>query len=165
LHGQYQNRIIIPSYDSEGILNYFVGRDFYKSTMKYKNPPIQKDIIGFDLYVDWSEPIILCEGVFDAMAIKNNTIPLFGKTILPKLEKKIVEKRVKNIVIVLDDDAFKDSLKMIDKFLNMGIRVDFVKLKGKDPSDLGYKKMIHHLNESTEVNFKELMRMKIYGNR
>ena len=72
---------------------------------------------------------------------------------------------MKNIVIVLDDDAFKDSLKMIDKFLNMGIEVDFVKLKGKDPSDLGYRKMIHHLNESTEVNFKELMRMKIYGNR
>jgi len=165
LNGVYQNRIIIPSYDSNGILNYFVGRDFYKSTMKYKNPPIQKDIIGFDLYVDWGEPIILCEGVFDAMAIKNNTIPLFGKTILPKLEKKIVEKRVKNIVIVLDDDAFNDSLKMIEKFQNMGIKVDFVKLQGKDPSDLGYKKMIHHLNTSTEVNFKELMRMKLYGNK
>ena len=165
LSGLYQNRIIIPSYDSDGILNYFVGRDFYKSTMKYKNPPIPKDIIGFDLYVDWGEPIILCEGVFDAMAIKNNTIPLFGKTILPKLEKKIVEKRVKNIVIVLDDDAFNDSLKMIEKFQNMGIKVDFVKLQGKDPSDLGYKKMIHHLNTSTEVNFKELMRMRIYGNK
>ena len=165
LNGVYQNRIIIPSYDSDGILNYFVGRDFYKSTMKYKNPPIQKDIIGFDLYVNWSEPIILCEGVFDAMAIKNNTIPLFGKTILSKLEKKIVEKKVKNIVIVLDDDAFNDSLKMIEKFNNMGIKVDFVKLKGQDPSDLGYKNMITHLNTSTEVNFKELMRMKIYGNR
>ena len=165
LNGVYQNRIIIPSYDSDGILNYFVGRDFYKSTMKYKNPPIPKDIIGFDLYVDWGEPIILCEGVFDAMAIKNNTIPLFGKTILPKLEKKIVEKRVKNIVIVLDDDAFNDSLKMIEKFQNMGIKVDFVKLQGKDQSDLGYKKMIHHLNTSTEVNFKELMRMRIYGNK
>ena len=88
----YQNRIIIPSYDSDGQLNYFVGRDFYKSNMKYKNPPIPKDIIGFDLYVDWDEPIILCEGVFDAMAIKNNSIPLFGKTILPKLYSKIVEK-------------------------------------------------------------------------
>ena len=165
LNGVYQNRIIIPSYDSDGILNYFVGRDFYKSTMKYKNPPIQKDIIGFDLYVNWSEPIILCEGVFDAMAIKNNTIPLFGKTILSKLEKKIVEKKVKNIVIVLDDDAFNDSLKMIEKFNNMGIKVDFVKLKGQDPSALGYKNMITHLNTSTEVNFKELMRMKIYGNR
>ena len=82
--GVYQNRIIIPSYDSIGKLNYFVGRDFYASTLKYKNPPIPKDVIGFDLYVNWSLPIILVEGVFDAMSIKNNSIPLFGKTILPK---------------------------------------------------------------------------------
>lgn len=163
--GIYNNRIIIPSYDSDGVLNYFVGRDFYKGGMKYKNPPIPKDIIGFDLYIDWSEPIILCEGVFDAMAIKNNSIPLFGKTILPKLYKKIVEKKVSDITICLDDDAFDDSLKITSKFMDNGIRVNFVKLQGKDPSDLGYKNMITHLNTSTEVNFKELMRMKIYGNR
>ena len=89
LSGAYHNRIIIPSYDSDGVLNYFVGRDFYRGGMKYKNPPIPKDIIGFDLYIDWSQPIILCEGVFDAIAIKNNSIPLFGKTILPKLYEKI----------------------------------------------------------------------------
>ncbi len=165
LDGLYQNRIIIPSYDSDGVLNYFVGRDFYKSNMKYKNPPIPKDIIGFDLYVDWNEPIILCEGVFDAMAIKNNSIPLFGKTILPKLYKKIVEKKVSDITICLDDDAFDDSLKITSKFMDNGIRVNFVKLQGKDPSDLGYKNMITHLNTSTEVNFKELMKMRIYGNK
>ena len=164
LSGQYQNRIIIPSYDSDGVLNYFVGRDFYKGGMKYKNPPIPKDIIGFDLYVDWNQPIVLCEGVFDAMAIKNNSIPLFGKTILPKLYKKIIEKKVSHIIIALDDDAFDDSLKIIDKFINQGIVVNFVKLKGSDPSELGYKKMIHRLETSSEVNFKELMRMKIYGN-
>ena len=83
--GIYNNRIIIPSYDSDGKLNYFVGRDFYNSSFKYKNPPVPKDVIGFDLYVNWSLPIILVEGVFDAMSIKNNSIPLFGKTILPKL--------------------------------------------------------------------------------
>ena len=165
LSGVYQNRIIIPSYDSDGQLNYFVGRDFYKGGMKYKNPPIPKDIIGFDLYVNWDEPIILCEGVFDAMAIKNNSIPLFGKTILPKLYKKIVEKRVSDITICLDDDAFDDSLKITSKFMDNGIRVNFVKLQGKDPSDLGYKNMITQLNTSTEVNFKELMRMRIYGNK
>ena len=38
--GQYQNRIIVPSYDEHGKLNYFVGRDFYASTLKYKNPQI-----------------------------------------------------------------------------------------------------------------------------
>ena len=161
----YANRIIIPSYDSNGQLNYFVGRDFYKGGMKYKNPPVPKDIIGFDLYVNWDEPIILCEGVFDAMAIKNNSIPLFGKTILPKLYSKIVEKKVSHVTICLDDDAFKDSLEIASNFMDNGIRVNFVKLKGKDPSDLGYDNMITHLNTSTEVNFKELMRMRIYGNR
>jgi len=165
LNGIYQNRIIIPSYDSNGQLNYFVGRDFYKGGMKYKNPPVPKDIIGFDLYVNWSEPIILCEGVFDAMAIKNNSIPLFGKTILPKLYKKIVENRVSHVTICLDDDAFKDSIEMASKFMDNGIKVNFVKLKGNDPSDLGYHKMIEQLDTSMGMNFKELMRMKIYGNR
>ena len=163
--GLYQNRIIIPSYDSDGILNYFIARDFYKGGMKYKNPPISKDVIGFDLYVNWNEPIILCEGVFDAIAIKNNSIPLFGKTILPKLYKKIIEKRVRNIVISLDQDAFKDSLKMTNDFMDMGIDVRFVKLKGKDPSELGYEKMVSELFNSQRVNFKELMRMKLYGNK
>ena len=163
--GIYQNRIIVPSYDSDGMLNYFIGRDFYSGGMKYKNPPISKDIIGFDLYVNWNEPLILCEGVFDAIAIKNNSIPLFGKTILPKLYKKIIEKRVKHIVISLDDDAFKDSLKMTNDFMNMGIDVRFVKLKGKDPSEIGYEKMVSELFNSQRVNFKELMRMKLYGNK
>ena len=165
LNGVYQNRIIVPSYDSNGQLNYFVGRDFYKGGMKYKNPPIPKDIIGFDLYIDWSQPIVLCEGVFDAIAIKNNSIPLFGKTILPKIFEKIINKKVKHIIISLDEDAFQDSLKMIKKFFDNGISVNFVKLTNSDPSDLGYKKMIDKLETSTEVNFKELMRMKIYGNR
>ena len=165
LNGVYQNRIIVPSYDSNGQLNYFVGRDFYNGGMKYKNPPIPKDIIGFDLYIDWSQPIVLCEGVFDAIAIKNNSIPLFGKTILPKLFEKILTKKVKHIIISLDEDAFQDSLKMIKKFFDNGISVNFVKLTNSDPSDLGYKKMIDKLETSTEVNFKELMRMKIYGNR
>ena len=165
LNGVYQNRIIVPSYDSNGQLNYFVGRDFYKGGMKYKNPPIPKDIIGFALYIDWSQPIVLCEGVFDAIAIKNNSIPLFGKTILPKLFEKILTKKVKHIIISLDEDAFQDSLKMIKKFFDNGISVNFVKLTNSDPSDLGYKKMIDKLETSTEVNFKELMRMKIYGNR
>ena len=163
--GIYQNRIIVPSYDSDGQLNYFIGRDFYKGGMKYKNPPISKDIIGFDLYVNWNEPIILCEGVFDAMAIKNNSIPLFGKIILPKLYKKIIEKRVRHIVISLDDDAFKDSLKMTNDFMDMGIDVRFVKLKGKDPSEIGYEKMTSELFNSQRVDFKELMRMKLYGNK
>ncbi len=161
--GQYNNRVIIPSYDSEGRLNYFVGRDFYNSNFKYKNPPFPKDIIGFDLYVNWSLPIILVEGVFDAMSIKGNAIPLFGKSILPQLEKKITEKRVNSIFIVLDGDAFNDAIQMVEKFTDNGISVNFVKLDGQDPNDLGYHQMIQKIHEAVPMNFKTLMEMKIYG--
>ena len=102
-------------------LNYFVGRDFYASTLKYKNPPIPKDVIGFDLYVNWSLPIILVEACLTAMSIKNNSMPLFKKTILPKLYGKIVEKKVKDIFIILDSDAFNDAIQMTEKFVNEGI--------------------------------------------
>ena len=165
VEGQYQNRIIIPSYDSSGKLNYFVGRDFYASTLKYKNPPIPKDVIGFDLYVNWSLPIILVEGVFDAMSVKNNSIPLFGKTILPKLYGKIVEKKVKDIFIILDSDAFDDAIQITEKFVNEGINVNFVKLDGQDPNDLGYKKMITKINNSLPMDFKQIMEMKLYGKK
>ena len=163
--GVYQNRIIIPSYDSIGKLNYFVGRDFYASTLKYKNPPIPKDVIGFDLYVNWSLPIILVEGVFDAMSVKNNSIPLFGKSILPKLYGKIVEKKVKDIFIILDSDAFDDAIQITEKFVNEGISVNFVKLDGKDPNDLGYKKMITKIHNSLPMDFKQIMEMKLYGKK
>ena len=163
--GVYQNRIIIPSYDSIGKLNYFVGRDFYASTLKYKNPPIPKDVIGFDLYVNWSLPIILVEGVFDAMSIKNNSIPLFGKTILPKLYGKIIENKVKDLFILLDSDAFDDANHITEKFVNEGISVNFVKLDGKDPNDLGYKKMITKIHNSLPMDFKQIMEMKLYGKK
>ena len=163
--GQYNNRIIIPSYDSEGRLNYFVGRDFYNSNFKYKNPPFPKDIIGFDLYVNWSLPIILVEGVFDAMSVKSNSIPLFGKSILPKLYNKIVENKVKDIFIILDSDAFNDAIQMTEKFVNEGINVNFVKLDGKDPNDLGYKKMITQIDNSLPMDFKQIMEMKLYGKK
>ena len=97
--GLYSNRIIIPSYDSDGTLNFFVGRDFYDGKMKYRNSPTTKDIIGFDLFINWDEPIILCEGVFDAMAFKRNAIPLFGKTVMKTLQKKIIDFGVKTIYL------------------------------------------------------------------
>ena len=87
------------------------------------------------------------------------------RTVKHKLYKKIIEKRVKHIVISLDDDAFKDSLKMTNQFMDMGINVSFVKLKGKDPSEIGYEKMTSELFNSQRVDFKELMRMKLYGNK
>ena len=161
--GLYSNRVIIPSYNANGELNYFVGRDIYKGGMKYKNPPISKNIIGFDLFINWDEPIVLCEGVFDAIAIKRNAIPLFGKTIPKSLMKKIYEKQVKQIYILLDSDAIMDSIKMTDSLMKNGINVYYVNLSEEDPSDMGFKKVINLIKETKQTSFSDLMRMKLNG--
>ena len=161
--GVYANRVIVPSYDTDGELNYFVGRSIYQDGMKYKNPPVSKDVIGFDLFINWDEPIILCEGVFDAIAIKRNAIPLFGKTIPKKLMKKIYEKQVKTIYILLDSDAYWDSIKMTDVLMRNGINVQIVKLKDKDPSEMGFRKVVDLVKKSSTTSFSDLIRMKLNG--
>ena len=161
--GLYSNRIIIPSYDADGKLNFFVGRDFYSSKMKYRNSSTTKDIIGFDLFINWDEPIILCEGVFDAMAFKRNAIPLFGKTVMSTLQKKIIESRVKVIYLALDNDAIKDTIKISSYFINNGIDVRMMKFEEKDPSETGFENLLYLINRTRKTKFSHLMRLKLYG--
>ena len=161
--GLYTNRVIIPSYSEDGQLNFFVGRDIFESKMKYRNSPTPKDVVGFELFINWDEPIVLCEGPFDAIAIKRNAIPLFGKTILSNLKRKIIKKKVKQVYISLDSDAILDSIKMVEDFMKNDIDVYFVNLPEKDPSDLGFEKVIPLLKETEKMKFSDLMRYKLNG--
>ena len=160
--GPYKGKIIIPSYDANGSLNYFVARAYYtEDKFKHKNPPASKDIVGFELHINWKMPIILVEGAFDAIAIKRNCIPLFGKTISNTLKKRIVEKGVKDIYICLDLDARKQALETAEYFMSNGLNVYFVDITGKDPSDLGFEKITNVLHETHIMNETELMEQKI----
>lgn len=160
--GPYSGKIIIPSYDANGSLNYFVGRAYYESdTMKHKNPKVSKDIIGLELHINWDMPIILVEGVFDAIAIKRNAIPLFGKTISNTLKKRIVERKVKTIYICLDLDARKQALETAEYFMSNGIDVYFVELTGKDPSDMGFIETKQVLDSTCRFSEQQLMHEKI----
>ena len=161
--GLYTNRVIIPSYSEDGQLNFFVGRDIFESKMKYRNSPTPKDVVGFELFINWDEPIVLCEGPFDAIAIKRNAIPLFGKTILSNLKRKIIKKKVKQVYISLDRDAILDSIKMVEDFMKNDIDVYFVNLPEKDPSDLGFENVIPLLKETEKMKFSDLMRYKLNG--
>ena len=159
--GLYSNRIIIPSYDEEGKLNFFVGRDIFDSKLKYRNSPTPKDIIGFELFVNWKEPILLVEGALDAISTKINSIPLFGKTIMNNLKRKILEKKVKTLYVALDNDAVKDSMKIVEELMNEGIKVHMIKMTEKDPNDIGYEKFTDIKNLTDETSFRELMKHKL----
>ena len=160
--GQYKGMIIIPSYDANGQLNYFVARNFDRSSyIKYKNPPISRNIIPFELFINWDSPLVLCEGPFDAMAIKRNAIPLLGKNIQANLMKKIVLSTVKKIYIALDKDAIKSALGFCETFLNEGKEVYLVELNDKDPSELGFNHFTHLIQSTQPLSYSDLLEKKI----
>ena len=144
-------------------MNFFVGRDIYNSKLKYRNSPTTKDIIGFELFINWDEPIILCEGVFDAMTFKRNAIPLFGKTVMSCLQKKIVKSKVKVIYLALDNDAISDAVKLSEDFINNGIKVKMMKFEEKDPNETGFENLLYLIDRTQKTRFSDLMRLKLNG--
>ena len=160
--GDLRNMVIIPSYDKDGFLNYYVGRSFDKNAyIKHKLASSTKDIIGFEMYINWDLPIILCEGAFDAMAIKRNAIPLFGKRISDSLMKKIIKSNVKKIYLALDEDALKDAFKHAETFLSYGKEVYLIEMGNKDPSELGFKSFTKLLHNATKLTTSILLKKKL----
>jgi DNA primase len=160
--GQYNNMVVIPSYDCNGKLNYFTARSFEKDPyIKYRNPEVSRDIIAFELFINWDLPIILCEGPFDALAIKRNVIPLFGKNIQPSLMKKLVESKVQKIYIALDNDAMKQALGFCEQLLDIGKEVYLVELKGKDPSEMGFEHFTKLIQNTIPLTQYKLMERKL----
>lgn len=159
--GEYKGMIIIPSYDQNNQLNYFVGRSFYDNAYKHKNPAWNKDIIGFENQIDFNQPVILVEGAFDAISTKRNSIPLFGKKIMPQLRQALITKRVPTLYISLDKDAVESALSELEYFMNNGINVYFVNLTGKDPNELGYRCMVDLVKSCKPFTFTDLIKYKL----
>jgi DNA primase len=150
--GKYHDRVIIPSYDANGVLNYFVTRSFDKNIKpKYLNPDADKSIIIFNEgKINLDCTIYLVEGAFDHITIPNS-IPLLGKYLSDKLMSFLL-KANGYIVILLDSDAVDDTLVLYRK-LNTGRLHGRIKLNvppdGHDPSTIfqqygkkGIKKLI-----------------------
>jgi DNA primase len=160
--GKYNNCIIIPSYDKDGILNYFTARSFDKnSSIKYKNPDVSRDIIPFELFINWNIPIILCEGPFDALAIKRNVIPLLGKNIQQNLRKKLVTSKVQKIYIALDKDAIKQALSFCEELINEGKEVYLVDMQDKDPGEMGFENFTNLIQHTIPLTFSSLFEKKL----
>ena len=133
MHGDYNNRVIIPSFDEEGYINYFVARTFNGAWKKYLNPPVSKDIIFNELYLDLDQDLVIVEGIFDAIVAGPNAVPILGSTL--RENSKLFQQIVKNDTIVyigLDIDAEIKSKKIIRDLLNYGIEVYKINTFGYD---------------------------------
>ena len=122
--GEYGKRIIIPSFDISGEVNYFIARSYTPGDwQRYKNPPAERDFIFNELYLDWDKDITIVEGVFDAI-VAGNAIPLLGSTL--RENSYIFQKIIANcdkVYIALDDDAKSKEFKISDLFRLYGVDV------------------------------------------
>jgi len=160
--GQYGGYIIMPSYDKNGELNYFDARSYYDSEMAYKKPPVTKNIIFNELYLNWSFPIVIVEGFFDANAVKRNVIPLLGKTIPGVIKTAIIKNRPPGVYMILDNDAINDSIVAIEYLIKNDIKVYLVEMPdGKDPAEIGFSKTWELIRKSTRMEFSDLIKYKV----
>lgn len=162
------NRIIIPSYDEYGSINYWTGRDFsgLSYRQKYFNPKAERKNIIFNEYkVQWDADITLVEGPFDHI-VTPNSIPLLGKVIKPefKLFQMLNDKARANVNIFLDADAY-DTAKYTYEILNHGNlygKIRFIPCNGDlDPSKIfelyGYKGIARHLRRAKRLSEVDLI--------
>jgi DNA primase len=135
---KFSRRVIIPSFDADGDLNYYVSRSIDKTTSpRYVNAKTNKtEIIFNDIMVDWSQPVVLVEGVFDAIPVGQNAIPLLG-SYLPT-SSALFNRIVANdntVILGLDPDVIDKTHKISSDFHSFGIDVYHLDLTGY--KDLG----------------------------
>ncbi len=95
----------------------------------------------------------IIRAIYNMWWAKRNAIPLFGKIIQPALQKKIIEKRVKDIYICLDSDAIKNALNIAEKFMSEGLNVHLIEINESDASELGFLTINKIIEETPELTF------------
>jgi DNA primase len=159
--GKFANRLVFPSYDANNNLNFYSCRSYSDGGYKYQNSEFSKDIIGFENLVDFDFPIYLCEGALDAISLRRNAIPLFGKTLSHKLKSAIIQSKCPEINIVLDDDALTSAIDIAEYLTSVGKVAKLVQLRGKDPNVLGFEKTMEQIKNTNVLDFSALVKLKL----
>lgn len=140
---EYRNRIVMPSYDSDGNLNYFTSRHIRGFNPKYKNPNCVKreDIIFNEININWTQELTLVEGPFDLVKCNDNATCVLGSSLSKEylLFQKIVEHKTP-VLLAFDPDALTKALTLAKLLSEYDVQTRIFeipqKLKAKDVGEL-----------------------------
>ena len=159
--GSFRRKAIIPSFDNEGNLNYYVARSIDDlGSFRYKNAKVSKEKVIFnEIDIDWKKPLVLVEGVFDAIKCPENTVPILGSSLSNRsnLFKKILEHQT-SCIVALDPDLKMKAYKLASLLRSTGclVRIAFAP-PGKDMGDLSKKETSKILSLSKP--YTDMMRL------
>jgi len=159
--GEYAGRVIVPSFNLDGKLDYFIARTYDNNWKRYLNPPTPKDIIFNELYVDWSNDITIVEGVFDAIKAKN-AIPILGSTL--REGSRLFRELIRNdpaIYIALDPDAEKKAEKLINTLLSYDAEVYKIDIPAnKDVGNMTHEEFLDRKKGAKLIKDSDYMLIK-----
>lgn len=161
--GELRGRVIFPSFDLEGHLNFYTARKIDDKAwgQPYITPDTTKDIVFNDSLIDWNYPVVLVEGPFDMLTVKRNAIPLQGKFLRPssRLFERIVLSKTP-VYLALDSDAKADQIAMAHMLYRYGVTVYNVELgQHKDVSEMGRERFSNHLLDATMYRDTDRIRL------
>ncbi len=159
--GPFANRLVFPSYDADNNLNFYSCRSYHDDGYKYKNSEFSKNIIGYENMIDFNYPVSLCEGALDAISLKRNAIPLYGKSLSKKLKLEICKSACPEFNIILDDDALNSAIRIAQYLTSVGKVVKLVRLNGKDPNVLGFEKTMEQIKKTDILDFKAMTMLRL----
>ena len=162
--GEYKDRIIIPSFNNDGKVNYFVARSYGREWPPYKNPNVSKDIIFNQLYVDFKNDLVLVEGAFDAVKA-DNAVPILGSSL--REDSKLFQEIVKwdtTVYVALDPDAEKKAMKLIKSLLLYGVEVYKVDVTGyKDVGEMTREEFQKRKEEAKQITNEEYLNSALFA--
>ncbi len=163
----FKNRVVFPSFDKDLNLNFYVTRtcDPNIQFLKYKNcGASKKDIIFNEYLIEWDRPIILVEGIFDAIKAGDNAVPILGSWIDKNylLFQRIVEKRA-SVILCLDPDAKDKEMKIAKNLFQHGIEVKLLQNKEQDLGDMNKKDVKNLISNAKHFDNMQRMRYLISG--
>jgi DNA primase len=164
--GDYKYRIIFPSFDEFGSLNFVTGRTFVNDYIKYmQDDEVSKNIIFNDYLINWQRSITLVEGPFDALKAGDNSLPLLGNHFLDensRLFLKIVSQQ-DHVYLALDSDARRMQEQVAELLLSYGVKLSWVSSgKFKDAGDMTHEQFQEAKRSSFNVSSSaDLMRLRL----
>lgn len=164
---EFKDRVIFASFDKSLELNYFLSRTIRDDVyIKYRNCDVSKKSIIFNEdMIDWQKEIILVEGVFDAIKVGKNCVPMLGSWIDENyvLFRKLIQENSK-VTVCLDLDARKKQMQIAKKMYEYGIEVKTVNLDSdSDIGDMSKKNANELITNAKRFDNTQRMRYLISG--
>lgn len=157
---KWRRRIIMPSFDAAGKLNYFVARAIDKDRKpKYDNPPVDhREVIFNEINIDWTKPLVLVEGPFDMTKCPDNTTALLGSDLSEQhqLFNKVLISEVP-VYLAMDGDMWDTKMPRVYKKLveyNVDVKVVDVRPWG-DPGSMSKAEFLSAMEDSKRLTWED----------